>query len=74
MANNKNQFNKWLALINIPIQMGIVIFVFSYFGKWLDETYKNGTNSYTKVLTIIGVFIALYNVIRQVNQMNKNDK
>jgi hypothetical protein len=74
MANNKNQFNKWLALINIPIQMGIVIFVFSYFGKWLDETYKNETNSYTKVLTIIGVFIALYNVIRQVNQLNKNDK
>jgi F0F1-type ATP synthase assembly protein I len=74
MANNKNQFNKWLALINIPIQMGIVIFVFSYFGKWLDETYNNTTNSYTKVLTIIGVFIALYNVIRQVNQLNKNDK
>lgn len=74
MANNKNQFNKWLALINIPIQMGIVIFVFSYFGKWLDETYKNETNSYTKVLTMIGVFIALYNVIRQVNQLNKNDK
>ena len=74
MANNKNQFNKWLALINIPIQMGIVIFVFSYFGKWLDETYKNATNSYTKVLTIIGVVIGLYNVIRQVNQMNKNDK
>lgn len=74
MANNKNQFNKWLALINIPIQMGIVIFVFSYFGKWLDETYKNETISYTKALTIIGVFIALYNVIRQVNQMNKNDK
>lgn len=74
MANNKNQFNKWLALINIPIQMGIVIFVFSYFGKWFDQTYNYTTNSYTKALTIIGVFIALYNVIRQVNQLNKNDK
>ena len=36
MPENKNQFNKWLALINIPIQMGIVIFVFSYFGKWIE--------------------------------------
>jgi hypothetical protein len=74
MANNKNQFNKWLALINIPIQMGIVIFVFSYFGKWLDEQYGDSSNTFTKIVTLIGVFLALYNVIRQVNQLNKNDK
>lgn len=74
MPENKNQFNKWLALINIPIQMGIVIFAFSYFGKWLDEKYKNQSNIYTKTLIIIGVFLALYNVIRQVNQLNKDDK
>ncbi|MFI0425443.1 MAG: AtpZ/AtpI family protein [Flavobacterium sp.] len=74
MPENKNQFNKWLALINIPIQMGIVIFVFSYFGKWLDEQYGNADNTYTKIVTLIGVFLALYNVIRQVNQLNKNDK
>jgi F0F1-type ATP synthase assembly protein I len=74
MANNKKQNNKWLALINIPIQMGIVIFVFSYFGKWLDIHYGNSSRTYTKIVTLIGVFLALYNVIRQVNQMNKNDK
>jgi hypothetical protein len=74
MDSNKNQFNKWLALINIPIQMGIVIFVFSYFGKWLDENYCDSTNAYTKIVTLVGVFLALYNVIRQVNQLNKNDK
>jgi Ni/Fe-hydrogenase subunit HybB-like protein len=74
MANNKNQFNKWLALINIPIQMGIVIFVFSYFGKWLDEQYGDSSNTFTKIVTLICVFLALYNVIRQVNQLNKNDK
>ena len=73
MANNKNQFNKWLVLINIPIQMGIVIFVFSYFGKWLDKQYGDSSNTFTKIVTLIGVFLALYNVIRQVNQMNKND-
>ena len=74
MANNKNQFNKWLVLINIPIQMGIVIFVFSYFGKWLDIKYGDSSNTFTKIVTLIGVLLELYNVIRQVNQMNKNDK
>ncbi|HLO74283.1 MAG TPA: AtpZ/AtpI family protein [Flavobacterium sp.] len=74
MPENKNQFNKWLALINIPIQMGIVIFVFSYLGKWLDEQYGNSSNTYTKIVTLTGVFLAIYNVIRQVNQLNKNDK
>ena len=74
MPNNKNQLNKWIALINIPIQMGIVIFVFSYFGKWLDEQYGDSSNTYTKIATLTGVFLALYNVIRQVNKLNKNDK
>lgn len=54
--------------------MGIVIFIFSFFGKWLDENYGNSTNDYTKIVTLVGVFLALYNVIRQVNQLNKNDK
>ena len=54
--------------------MGIVIFVFSYFGKWLDKQYGDSSNTFTKIVTLIGVFLALYNVIRQVNQMNKNDK
>ena len=29
---NKNS-RKWLALINIPIQMGVIIFLFSYLGN-----------------------------------------
>lgn len=72
MADNKKQNNKWLALLNIPIQMGIVIFAFAYFGKWLDEKYGMLNHVYSKTLTIVGVFLALYNVIRQVKQMNND--
>ncbi len=74
MNSNNKQSNKWLKLINISIQMGIIIFLFSFFGKWLDEKYGNSTNTFTKAITLVGVFLALYNVIRQVNQLNKNDK
>ncbi|MFC4738453.1 AtpZ/AtpI family protein [Flavobacterium ponti] len=71
--NKKKQPNKWLALINIPIQMGIIIFLFSFFGKWLDERFPNTSNIYIKISVLLGVGLALYNVIRQVNQLNKND-
>ena len=67
----KKPYNKWLSLINLPIQMGLIIFVFAYFGLWLDEKNADVTNLYTKILTLIGVFVALYNVIRQVNKLNK---
>jgi len=69
--NKKRQRNKWIALINIPLQMGIVIFLFSWLGSWLDQEYPNPKNIYRIIFTLLGVFIALYNVIRQVNQLNK---
>jgi hypothetical protein len=69
---NKNQFNKWLALINIPIQMGAIIFLFAYFGNWLDENHPSPKVYYNKILIMVGVVLALYNVIRQVNEINKS--
>ena len=68
---NRKQRNKWIALINIPIQMGVIIFVFSYFGSWLDENHASTKIYYNKVLVMVGVALALYNVIRQVNEINK---
>ena len=50
--SKKKQRNKWLALINIPIQMGIVIFLFAYLGGWLDDNYPNKHNIYVKILTL----------------------
>nr|WP_315141204.1 AtpZ/AtpI family protein [uncultured Flavobacterium sp.] len=69
---NKRKPNKWLALINIPIQMGVLIFLFAYFGHWLDENHPSPKVYYVKILVIVGVFLAMYNVYRQVNEINKN--
>lgn len=68
----KQTNNKWLALINIPIQMGVIIFLFSYFGNWLDEKYSNPHNVYVKILTLVGVAIAFYNINRQLKDINKS--
>ncbi len=69
---NKKQSSKWLALINIPIQMGVIIFLFAYLGNWLDENHPSPKVYYNKILVMVGVVLALYNVIRQVNEINKN--
>ena len=61
--------------MGIPFQMGIVIFIFTYFGMWLDEKYSEESSSlYTIIFSLLSVFIALYNVIRQVNNINKNNE
>jgi Ni/Fe-hydrogenase subunit HybB-like protein len=72
--SKKKQRNKWIALINIPIQMGVIIFLFAYAGRWLDDTYPNPNRMYTKAITLLGVFLALYNVYRQVNELGKSEE
>lgn len=76
MTDNENPKkqtnNKWLALINIPIQMGAIIFLFSYLGSWLDEKYPNPYTIYVKILTLVGVALAFYNINRQLKDINKS--
>lgn len=69
--NDNQRNNKWLVFVNIPIQMGVIIFLFSYLGIWLDEKYSNGGSLWTIILSLFSVFLALYNVIRQVKNLNK---
>lgn len=75
--DNQNQKkrtnNKWLALINIPIQMGVIVFLFAYGGKWLDGRYPNPHNLYVKILTLAGIALAFYNINRQLKEINKMD-
>jgi F0F1-type ATP synthase assembly protein I len=69
----KKQRNKWLTLINIPIQMGVIVFLFAYLGRWLDEKYINPHRLHVKILTMVGVLIAFYNINRQLKEINKSD-
>ncbi|MCZ8197478.1 MAG: AtpZ/AtpI family protein [Flavobacterium sp.] len=62
-----------MQLINIPIQMGVIVFGFAYLGKWLDSEYPNSHRIYVKVLTMVGVAIAFYNINRQLKDINNSE-
>jgi F0F1-type ATP synthase assembly protein I len=53
--------------------MGIIIFLFAALGDWLDEEYPNKNDWYVKILVLVGVAIAFYNVNRQLKEINKNE-
>ncbi|UJH90230.1 AtpZ/AtpI family protein [Antarcticibacterium sp. 1MA-6-2] len=75
MAQNKKNAppDKYLEFVNIAIQMGIIIAAGVFIGIWLDKKYPNEYSGFTIGISLLGVFIALYQVIRKVTQMSKDD-
>ena len=67
----KNQHPKYLALIGVAAQMGITIYLASYVGKKLDTMYPNDRKYFTVILTIFGVFVAIYVIVKQLNRITK---
>jgi F0F1-type ATP synthase assembly protein I len=54
--------------------MGIIVFLFSQLGQWLDQKFINKHTIYVKIFTMIGVAIAFYNIARQLKEINKSEK
>ena len=69
----KKQANKYIVLTGIGLQMGLTIYLAIYLGRWLDATFNNGERLYIIIFTLLGVGVALFNVVRQTNQLNKDD-
>jgi F0F1-type ATP synthase assembly protein I len=68
----KKNNNKWLVFVNLPIQMGIIIGGFVYFGIWLDKT-NHFENLFLIIFSLLGVFLALYQVIKTLKSLNKEE-
>ena len=54
--------------------MGIIILLGVLFGKWLDEKFAIENAINTIIFSLLAVFLALYNVIRQVKSLNEDSK
>lgn len=70
---SKGKLDTWIKFSNIGLQMAIIIGLMAYLGVWLDGKYPNKYSVYTIVFSLFGVFAALYNVFRQVKNMNDNE-
>ena len=66
----KKSLNKYIRLTGIGLQMGITIYLASYLGKWLDVKYPNEHNLYTIGLTLAGVGLSFYSLLKQVKNIH----
>ena len=70
----KNEVPRFARLSGIGLQMGATIFLGAYLGKYLDAAYPMEKKWWTIGLTLFAVVVSLYNVLRQVNKINNEDK
>ncbi len=65
----KKQLKNAAVLLGIGLQMGVTIYLFVFLGKWLDANYNDGEKLYIIIMTLLGVAISLYAVLKQVNRI-----
>ena len=72
MSNKKPKkpLNKYIRLTGIGLQMGITIYLAAYLGKWLDLKYPNENDIYTIILTLLGVVLSFYSLLKQIKNID----
>ncbi|MFA7272342.1 MAG: AtpZ/AtpI family protein [Crocinitomicaceae bacterium] len=73
MTKKDEGFSKYAKYSSLGIQMGITIAGLTWLGTFLDTKYATKP-LWTVILSLSGVAIALYLVIKEVIQMGKDDK
>lgn len=57
----------------MPFQIGATIYLFYWIGTLLDRKFEVEGEWWMKGLTIVGVLASMYQMIRQVNYINKDE-
>lgn len=74
MAAKNNSGKAFARFSTVGIQMGIVIGLFAWGGTVMDEKYPNKYSLYTIVGCLLGVFIGMYLMIKEVQNMNRENE
>lgn len=69
-----NSLNQYARFSSIAIQMGVIIGVSAWGGRKLDAKLNLNKPYLTIVLSLVGVALALYLIIREVINMGKNEQ
>ena len=70
MKKKKKPLSQFLKFSNIAIQMGVIIGFGTFAGSRLD-LWLEKENLFTVLLSLLGVFGALYHVINEVIKLSK---
>ncbi len=73
-AERRANLRRYGRLSGIGLQMGVTIFLGAYLGRYLDGKYPMEKKWWTIGLTLFAVAVSLYNVLRQVNKANEQDR
>lgn len=65
----KKPLNKGMRLAGAGLQMGLTIYLGFLLGKWLDTKFN--LNFLTETITLLAIFLAMYSLIKQANQINE---
>lgn len=68
---NKNKINAYAKYSGLAIQMGVIICLGVFGGQYIDTLLNFETPWGTIVLSLLGVFLSLYIVIKEVIKLNK---
>ncbi|WP_221406410.1 AtpZ/AtpI family protein [Marivirga sericea] len=60
------QFNNYFKFSGLAIQMAVTIYLGNLFGKYIDKIAESGSDIYTKIITLLAVFLSIFVVIREV--------
>jgi len=69
--NNKPKQSAYLKYSSLGFQMAITIGLGAWLGTFLDEKYKTEKPYYTIAIILLSIAIALYQVIKDVIDINK---
>jgi F0F1-type ATP synthase assembly protein I len=73
MTNKSNSNRNFIRFTALGFQMIGIISFFSWLGYYLDEKFHTKTAWWTIGLCLVGVFVSLYIVIREVLKINQSE-
>ena len=72
--STKRQRNKFVSLASIPLQIGSVVYIASYFGKIMDLKYGFVNPPWmTLIFILFAIGLSFYSIIKQLQRINRNE-
>mgnify|MGYP001345294259 CR=1 FL=1 len=71
MPNQDNPLKNFIKLSGLGIQIGVIVYIFIYFGKRIDLYLNNNTKTFVAIGAITGVAVSLYVVLKQLEKIHK---